>query len=221
MAAARSTSKSSGTKKTRKARTGERKIAYSVAHPVRLDALSILFEQMASPNEIAQALKQPLGTVSHHVSELHSDGVIELVKTAPRRGAVEHYYRAKVRPEVDAEKWKEMPTPARRDVAGLALQAIVTDSLASFRHRRMESDDDMYLVWIPMKLSDQGQAEVTELQAEMLERLEAIKAHDEARPNGDGEESKPVRIAAMMWFERAHAGNRPASDPIDLGKPAK
>jgi DNA-binding transcriptional ArsR family regulator len=213
--------KTSSTKKARKARTGERKIAYSVAHPVRLDALSILFEQTASPNEMSQALKQPLGTVSHHVSELHADGVVELVDMAQRRGAVEHYYRAKVRPEVDTEEWKTMPTPARRDVAGLALQAIITDSLASFRHRRMESDDDMYLAWIPMRLSDEGQAEVTELQAEIVERLEDIKARDEARPGDDSDESRPVRIAATMWFERAHAGNRPASNPIDLGKPAK
>ncbi len=213
----KTTSKGSNAKKARKARTGERKIAYSVAHPVRLDALSILFERMASPNEISQALKQPLGTVSHHVSELHADGVVELVKTAQRRGAVEHYYRAKVRPEVDADEWKAMPVPARREVAGLALQAIIADSLASFRHRKMESDDDMYLVWIPMKLSDRGQDEVTGLQAEMLERLEAIKARDEAR----AEDSRPVRIAAMMWFERGHAGSRPASSPIDLGKPEK
>lgn len=47
-----------------------------------------------SPNELCKALDEPLTNVSYHVRMLHELGVIELVTTAPRRGALEHYYRA-------------------------------------------------------------------------------------------------------------------------------
>jgi DNA-binding transcriptional ArsR family regulator len=201
-------------------RAAEKRIAHAVNHPVRLDGLSILFERLASPKEIAGVLKKPLGTVSFHVGELVKDGAIELVKTAQRRGAVEHYYRAKLRPEVSNEEMRALPKATRRKLAGLILQGIVAEGLASLRHGKMETDDDLNLIWLPMHLSDRGQDEVAELQAEMLTRLEAIKAGDEARPKDDTERSRPVRIAAMMWFERAHAG-RDTPDSADLDKPAR
>jgi predicted transcriptional regulator len=205
VAKTKATNKAKQARKGRSARAAERRIAHAVIHSVRLDALSILFERVASPKEIAKQLQVPLGTVSFHVGELHADGAIELVETAQRRGAIEHFYKAKVRPEVDAKKWKKLPKAARREIAALALQAIVADGLASFRHGKMDADDDMYLVWIPMRLGNEGRDEVTELQAEVLDRLEAIKAKDEARRPDGAEEAVPVRIAAMMWFERGVA----------------
>lgn len=45
-----------------------------------------------SPNELHRALGEPLGNVSYHVKALVEYGCLELKKTEPRRGAVEHYY---------------------------------------------------------------------------------------------------------------------------------
>jgi DNA-binding transcriptional ArsR family regulator len=191
-------------------RTDEQVVSHSVNHPIRLDALNIFYEREASPNEIQKELRKPLATVSHHVKELHDDGVIELVKTEPRRGAVEHFYRAKRNPEVTAEEWKGLPRGARRGIANVAMHAIVADGLASMRHKRFEVDDDMYIAWMPMRLSEQGEGEVTELQAEILERLNEIATRDEARQSEDGEKPRSVRIAATLWFERAQPGRPPA-----------
>jgi len=62
---------------------------------VRVRALAIFQERAASPSELAQELGQPLGNVSYHVRLLHELGLIELVSTTPRRGALEHHYRAR------------------------------------------------------------------------------------------------------------------------------
>lgn len=204
------TTKAANASKGRKkqgARAAERKVAHAVNHPVRLDALSILFERVASPKEIAKLLEVPLGTASFHVGELVKDDVIELVKTEPRRGAIEHFYRAKMKPEVDDAQWQKMPKASRRRIAALALQAIVADSLASLRHGKMDTDEDLRLVWVPMQLDSEGQDEVAALQAEMLERLEEIKARSESR-SPEAAETSPVRIAALMWFERGAPGGR-------------
>lgn len=213
------TTKATNARKTRKkqsSRAAERRVAHAVIHPVRLDALSILFERVASPKEISKLLGVPLGTASFHVGELVQDDVIELVKTEPRRGAIEHFYRAKVKPEVNDAQWQKMPKASRRRIAALALQAIVADSLASLRHGKMDTDEALRLAWMPMQLDDEGQDEVAALQAEVLERLEDIKARSESRSPEEAE-TAPVRIAALMWFERGAPGGRLDGKP-DLKK---
>ena len=67
----------------------------ALAHPLRVRALAILTEREASPSELAEELGEPLGNVSYHVRLLHELELIELVKTTPRRGAIEHHYRAR------------------------------------------------------------------------------------------------------------------------------
>ena len=64
------------------------------AHPLRLAILQTMQrERSISPNQLSIALEQPLGNVSYHVKTLLEYGCIRLVKTEPRRGAVEHFYR--------------------------------------------------------------------------------------------------------------------------------
>jgi DNA-binding transcriptional ArsR family regulator len=70
-------------------------IARVLSHPLRPRILQILtLRGEASPNEIAAELDVPLGTLSYHTRLLRDAGWIELVREVPRRGAVEHFYRA-------------------------------------------------------------------------------------------------------------------------------
>jgi DNA-binding transcriptional ArsR family regulator len=209
--------KEAGARKRRSGRSPEQKISHSVNHSVRLDAFLATFEAVTSPSEVAKLLRKPVATVSFHMTELRKDGAIELVKTEQRRGAIEHYYRATRPPEVDAEEWKALPKSSRRKIAALGLQAVIADSLASLRHGKLEDDEDMYLVWMPMRLNEEGRDKVTDLQAEMLERMVEI---EEAYgiPEGD-EEDVGMRVATMLWFERGQPGawrprdTRGISDP--------
>jgi DNA-binding transcriptional ArsR family regulator len=65
-----------------------------LAHPLRARLWTAFSNSDYSPNELAKELDEPLGNVSYHVKVLLDAGVIELVATQPRRGAIEHYYRA-------------------------------------------------------------------------------------------------------------------------------
>ncbi|HEX5763776.1 MAG TPA: winged helix-turn-helix domain-containing protein [Solirubrobacterales bacterium] len=66
----------------------------ALANPLRLEALAVLAERRASPKEIAQELGAKLPSVSYHVKVLERYSLIEQVDKIPRRGAVEHFYRA-------------------------------------------------------------------------------------------------------------------------------
>lgn len=186
--------------------SAQRKVAFAVLHPTRLDAYVIFMERQAtSPKEVADMLELDVGDVSHHVKELRADKVIRLVKSEQRRGAVEHYYVAVAKPEVTDEEWRAMPKRSRRDFAATLLLAIIAEGLSSLDHGKMQSDDDLYLVWIPARLTAEGQAEAYEVQAEAHAQLEVVIAHDQERQAGNVEKL-PVRIYGMLGFERSRSG---------------
>lgn len=72
-------------------------IAKALAHPLRATLLQLLAEGQASPNELANKIDEPLTNVSYHVRQLFELGLLELVDQRPARGALEHFYRARVR----------------------------------------------------------------------------------------------------------------------------
>jgi hypothetical protein len=78
-----------------------RTLALRKTHPLQLWILHVLETELAiaSPNKLSELGDHPLGNVSYHVKELVKTGMVELVKTEPRRGAVEHFYRAIPREE--------------------------------------------------------------------------------------------------------------------------
>jgi DNA-binding transcriptional ArsR family regulator len=69
-----------------------------VAHPVRARALTILVDREASPVEIGRELGMDASHIAYHVRLLREEGLIELTEETPRRGSIEHRYRA-VRPD--------------------------------------------------------------------------------------------------------------------------
>jgi DNA-binding transcriptional ArsR family regulator len=92
------------------------KTARVLSHPLRPQILDVLVRRgEASPNEIATELGVPLGTLSYHTRLLRDNGWIELTREVPRRGAVEHFYRAVVQPDarwislkLDEQGWAEL-----------------------------------------------------------------------------------------------------------------
>jgi DNA-binding transcriptional ArsR family regulator len=68
-----------------------------MAHPIRAQVLQLLAASDGSPSELAESLGASLTTVSYHFRILTHLGFLELVETIPRRGAIEHRYRATAR----------------------------------------------------------------------------------------------------------------------------
>lgn len=63
-----------------------------LSHPVRLTVVLAMDAGTASPTSLASRLGVPLGTMSYHVRCLAALGLLELVRSRPRRGAIEHVY---------------------------------------------------------------------------------------------------------------------------------
>ncbi len=70
------------------------RLAKALSNEVRARALDLLSAGPMSPKEIAAELGLDVRGLAYHVRVLKKLGCIELVETRPRRGAVEHVYRA-------------------------------------------------------------------------------------------------------------------------------
>jgi DNA-binding transcriptional ArsR family regulator len=71
-------------------------LLFVLHHPLRrrLLRLYIESEEPLSPKELSDFTRQPLSNVGYHVRALSEHGAVELVETQPRRGSVEHFYKA-------------------------------------------------------------------------------------------------------------------------------
>lgn len=100
------------------------RLVKGLAHPLRIRILRVLQNRVASPSEIAEEIRAPLGNVSYHVRFLARVGLIEPAGTRPRRGAVEHYYRAVGRVLVTEHAWAQVPQIVKHTLFSSTLDQI-------------------------------------------------------------------------------------------------
>jgi DNA-binding transcriptional ArsR family regulator len=175
------------------------RIAKALSHPMRARILGILDERVASPNEISEQIDERLPNVSYHVRALLDLGCIELVDTAQRRGAVEHYYRAVVRPFFSDRDWKRLPRSGRQAISDAALKIVWEDVSQALQEGTFESRPDRHLSHNDVTLDDEGWKEVAKLLNGMIGDVERIASASAARLRKSGEEGIPATVVAMQF----------------------
>src|SRR4051794_11601365 len=182
----------------------------AMSHPLRVRILAILQERRASPNELAGVLEATLGTVAYHVRTLHQLGLIELVDETPVRGAVEHHYRAKVRPSVTKEAWASASPVAKQAAIGSSLQMIDEYARASAAAGGFDRADAA-LARLGLRLDEKGWEQMVKLVDRFLADAEKIEAAAGERLGKHGE---GIEVGAvLMLFEAVRLSADIASSP--------
>lgn len=184
------------------------RLVKAVSHPLRARALAILNERVASPKEIHELLDVPLGNVSYHIRVLEDLGCIELVKTEPRRGATEHFYRGMTRSFLNDESWAALSPDAKGGVSVAGLKMINDASKAALLAETFDSRDDRHLSCTPVNLDEEGWEETMALLSETLERVITIQSESAGR---QAKADEPMSIRAtisLLGFE-----SPPPSEP--------
>jgi DNA-binding transcriptional ArsR family regulator len=174
----------------------------ALAHPLRIRILAILEErELASPNELSELLGVSLGVMSYHVRRLHALGFLELVRRTPRRGAIEHHYRAKARPKVSDEGWAETPSIVKRAMVGASLEQ-VTGYVSAAASRGGFDGDDAHLSRTVTTLDERGWKELAREMAKTLSAIERIESESAERLRAAGEQGETRTTGVvMMMFE--------------------
>jgi DNA-binding transcriptional ArsR family regulator len=177
-----------------------RRLIKALSHPLRMRVLLRLDRRVASPVELARELGEPLGTVAYHTRVLADLGCVELVRTEPRRGAIEHYYRAVAQPYFSDSDWARLPASARQSIIEAILQRAWAEAADALRVGTFDARDDLHLSRTPLALDERGWRELNGLLAELLEHTFRIEAESTARRGADGDEVRSSLV--LMHFER-------------------
>src|SRR4051794_30636094 len=173
------------------------RLAKALSHPMRTRILSILNERVASPNEIAEMIDERLPNVSYHVRALLDLGCIELVDTAQRRGAIEHYYRAVIRPFFSDRDWKRLPRTGRQAISDAALKIIWEDVSGALQAGTFEARPDRHLSHNDVELDDEGWREVAKLLNAMITDVQKVASESAKRLKAAREDGIPTTVVAM------------------------
>jgi len=104
------------------------RVLRALNHPVRRGILRALVDGPGSATTLSRQLKLELGLVSYHLNQVLAKdcGIVELVDSIPRRGAIEKVYRLKFEEDRGKRSFEEsfiidviaMDSPAFKNLEG-------------------------------------------------------------------------------------------------------
>jgi DNA-binding transcriptional ArsR family regulator len=184
------------------------KFVKAYAHPLRIRILDLLDGRVASPSELAVELDAPLSNTSYHVRQLATLGLVDLVRRTARRGAIEHYYTAVVRPTITDDGWARLPEIVKRAHMGGILQTAIAHIVAAAETGGWDRPDSHYSR-TPGRLDTQGWHDASAALSDLLKRLDTIFEESEARLETDPTAEWEDATVLMMMFAGPSARTLP------------
>ncbi len=178
----------------------------ALGHPLRVKILSVLNERTISPSDLAEELDVSLSDVSYHVRELLRFEQIELVKTRPRRGAVEHYYRGVRRAMIPTDAWSQLPPAVQQAIAGQTFEMIMNDATEALAADAYNKRPDSHISWTPMVLDEVGWTELMVALDEALDRVLEVQAQASGRLADSKSEPTVSVTVGLAGFESTRGG---------------
>lgn len=173
----------------------------ALAHPLRVQILDhMATHQAMSPNELAKELSWPLSNVSYHVRCLNDLGAIQLVDTAQRRGATEHFYSVVPDAFVGGRQWQRVPESLRAAGAGHALDVLSSKAIASIKAGTFRERPGSAITSELATLDEDGWLELVEFLRSATETIDRICRASEQRL---GEKPGCAIVTGIAAFEVA------------------
>jgi len=182
------------------------RLTKALDHVLRQHILLAAMQGEVSPIGLAKALDEGLSQVSYHVKVLRDDceGMLEETRTVPRRGAVEHYYRASEKTLLPAKAWRRLGKGLRAAVgAGLASD-LFNDLAEALRAGKLQGEHD-HITRTPLALDAEGERKVkaiAERATKEVEDEQRATARRMEKANGDGGKATGYTFA-LLAFEAA------------------
>lgn len=194
-------------------------VVKALSHPLRLRLLEEIADAgEASPATLARQLKQPLATVSHHVRMLRDLGFVELTRTKPRRGAVEHFYRAVDRPFLDDADWEQLPLGLRRGLAHQTFRMIFAEAAQAGADGGFD-DAGAHVGRLPLELDELGSRELSDALTCLLVQAEEIQGRSDARRADESPHGAARRSSVVVLHYRTTGPPTPTASAAQRRSP--
>lgn len=184
----------------------DRRLMKALDHVLRQHILLAAVQGTVSPNELSNLLGEGLSQVSYHVKVLHEDcdEMLELVGTEPRRGAIEHYYRASAKTLLPAKAWRGLRKGLRAVVGAGQASDLFNDLADALKAGKLQGAHD-HIARTPLVLDDDGQRNlkvIAERATKEVESEQRAAAKRMGKANGDGGGGVGCTFA-LLAFEAA------------------
>jgi len=183
-------------------------------HVLRQHILLAAVQGEVSPKELSVALDEGLSQVSYHVKVLRDDcGLIKETRTEPRRGALEHYYRATTKSLLPAKTWRRLKKGLRVVVGAGQASDLFNDLADALKAGKLQGAHD-HISRTLLVLDPQGERNVKAIAERATKEVEdeqqaAAKRMEQA--NGAGSKATGYTFA-LLAFEAAW-------EPVNLHPP--
>jgi DNA-binding transcriptional ArsR family regulator len=178
----------------------DQRIMKALSHPLRVRMLTLLNQKVSSPSELADELGEPLGNVSYHMRFLADLKMVKLVRTEPRRGAVEHYYQALEPPQVSGDDWAQLPASLRRTLSDGVVGQIAKDLSGAAKSGGFDREN-MHVSRHAMVLDQEGWDELSALLGDVQQQARAIQDRSAKRLKKSRDGTAIPTSLALMQFE--------------------
>jgi hypothetical protein len=181
------------------------RLVKALDHVLRQHILLAAVAGEVSPKGLSKMLNEGLSQVSYHVKVLRDecDGMIEETRTVPRRGAVEHYYRASARTLLPAKTWRGLRKGLRAVVGAGQASDLFNDLADALKAGKLRGKHDD-ITRTPLILDAEGRRNVKAI----AERATAEVAREQGAAarrmeKGNGDEEATGYTFAVLAFETA------------------
>jgi DNA-binding transcriptional ArsR family regulator len=176
------------------------RLVKAFGHPVREHILAVLNERIASPKEIGREIGLEVEAFYHHFEVLEELECIERVESKRRRGATEHFFRARASFVIDDAEWERFPSTVQSDISLNNIQLILDDVRVAADSGTLDARTERHVVWLPGRLDEQGLREEAALLNATLSRSMAIHKRS-ARRLASKNEVGTHWTTAVLGFE--------------------
>jgi DNA-binding transcriptional ArsR family regulator len=200
---------------------------YPVNHRIRHESLIILHEGEFSAADIAEMIGEETPIVTNHLRDLYDAGCIEFEGYKGKGNFKKAVYRAVARPFTSRKEYDSMSPEERQEAIGVHLQWTVAEALASYRNKKMASDEALCIISDEPCLDAEGRLELDDFltacwngESEVLAELKSVQdiaARATNRMAKSGEAGTTI-VVSLMAFERARPRISEGSSRVPISK---
>jgi DNA-binding transcriptional ArsR family regulator len=175
-------------------------LVQALGHPLRARMLYVLRDRAASPKELSEEFGIPLANAAYHVQVLRKLKLIKLVKKTPRRGAVEHHYRADEDAFVEDATWGQTAGLVK-DAATRSLLDDVGDQATKAAAGGAFERQGAHLSRTRLALDDEAWNELSGMVEQVEKRARELEQETKKRTRGAKAANRRDAALGLLLFE--------------------
>lgn len=177
----------------------KQQVITAVSHWVRVHALIVLSERLASPQTVAEEIGWKAKDVAYHFHVLEKLDliVLEEVRTTPGGRVIGHFYRGKVLPYFDIESWKQID-PNDKPAITANIMAMCSNDITQAVAAGTLNGDDNHISRTVMLLDQPRYEKLLQLLLDTVNTMLQLKA-EAAEAIRQGAQSIPLKVHIIQF----------------------